>query len=805
MAFNSAERLNMSAPIKQLSDTCTAFGYRGATVVRSAGWLMERGLSSFGSGTREVMDPQLIETANILALNGMPPYVVAAGLCHFMPEQGRYPAGFTRTIPVMKAFNYLMNLPQPTKADPSTPRNYQDFILGWDRFSSTMASEPRVLFNAHMLRAAHQLARLRLQTSGGMDLMENPVVEAQIAASTAHFLMKLGMEGLAQEMTDLSFSIIDPGSYAQMVSILDMSSSYSERLSFQKYLVSVLEHSLPQRVLTLYPDQPDMGISVSSRMKSVASAYNKIRRSREIADIIGARVVLNTPYEIDSINGLTEVLNSNLSEEEKDRAVTEYQSAIRALFDYKQAFVQIALELGWEERLDRYRDYVTNPRPNGYQALQCTYTTDKGLNFEVQFRTAGMHRCAELGGASHLHYKLGEGTDSSAIQTADPMTRFRRMLRQTREDSVTYGFLFDGLAPIDRSDITGPFRIELLPGRDRASVIDLLVAAGIERPFNCQNAQRFDQLSGTARTIHPYSPIENGDMVRPIMGAKPGLSSPKVELGIASQAALSALDAAKLSRDLGVSDLEAAKKRGLSIYDSAFEAVRKRRTGRVPGSLLSGSLTVSSLVPETILARRFGFDTFESMAAVIGAKGSAPEGFETAIEQLMITLITSRDSREVTFVYDRSSGITRCILSIIAGMNANLDRANISSDRKSTTFTASIGDNADAFFDRIEGELQRTSALPIAEGRGSSSYQKEIRIRISSKHDRTGMINDIFREFLKRDCLISSISSPEPIEGEFVVDISARFLKGVTERAINNFLSALSSKVPGVDAADLVP
>jgi len=804
MAFNPATGLNMSAPIQRLSDICSGFGYRGATVIRSAAGLMERGLSSFETRTREVLGSQLIQTADILARHKMPPYVVAAGLCHFMPEQEHYPTGFANAIPVMKAFNYLMNLPQPTIPTPSTPRNYQDFIMGWDHFPSTMGTDPRTLFNAHMLRASHQLARLRLQTAGGIELMENPVVEAQIATSTAHFLMRLGMESLAQEMTDLSFSIIDPGSYAQMVSILDMSSSYSERLSFQKYLVSVLEHSLPQRVLTLYPEQPDMGISVSSRMKSVASAYNKIRRSREIADIIGARVVLITPYEIDSIDGRTEVLNSNLSEEEKERALAEYGSAISALFDYKQAFVQIALELGWEERLDRYRDYVTNPRPdNGYQALQCTYTTDKGLNFEVQFRTAGMHRFAELGGASHLHYKLGEGTDSSAIQTADPLTRFRRMLRQTREDSVTYGFLFDGLAPIDRSDITGPFRIELLPGRDRASVIDLLVGAGIERPFNCQNAQRFDQLSGTARTIHPYSPIENGDMVHPIMGAKPGLSSPKVERAIASQAARSTFEAEELCRSLGVSNLEAAKKKGRSIYDNALRAVQSRQVVRVPASRLSGS-NIRTLVPETILARKFGFDTFDNMLIVFGAKDSAPEGFEAAIQQLMITLIANKDDREATFVYNRSSGITRCILSIIAGMNVNLARVDIHSDGENTVFTASIGDRSDAFFDRIEDEILRVSEMPVADDAGSPSYQKGIRIRISSKHDRSGMISDIFREFLNRDCLISSVSAPESTEGEFVVEISARFRRGISERSINHFLSSLRSKVPGVDTVEIL-
>jgi len=118
-------------------------------------------------------------------------------------------------------------------------------------------------------------------------------------------------------------------------------------------------------------DEALRGASVTVRTKGLFSTFHKaVVRRQQVHDVLALRVVLR-------------------------RGADE-----QACFDAHHALRRVWGSLG-----GRHKDYVSAPKANGYQALHDTMVLPSGHEFELQLRTAEMHKKAEWGTAAHRTYK----------------------------------------------------------------------------------------------------------------------------------------------------------------------------------------------------------------------------------------------------------------------------------------------------------------------------------------------------------------------------------------------------------------
>ena len=177
---------------------------------------------------------------------------------------------------------------------------------------------------------------------------------------------RLGILNVKEELEDRSLHYLDPVGYEEISRML------SERAGeeFLARVSGVIEQRLVESGIE--------GATIKRRVKSIYGIYRKtIMQNKsfdEIYDIYAVRVILDTLAECYSTLGLIHDMYHPLP--------------------------------------NRFKDYISTPKPNGYQSLHTTVIGHEGIPFEVQIRTRKMDEQAEYGVAAHWKYKEGrEGHD----------------------------------------------------------------------------------------------------------------------------------------------------------------------------------------------------------------------------------------------------------------------------------------------------------------------------------------------------------------------------------------------------------
>ena len=234
----------------------------------------------------------------------------------------------------------------------------------------TMSEDIRVI----LIKIADRLHNMR--TLSSMPPAKQYKISGETQYIYAPLAHRLGLFRIKNELENLSFKHEHPDTYAQIEKKL--ANDELARNIFYDEFTSPITKKLK-----------DLGwdFRYKARIKTVYSIWKKMTTHNisfeDVFDIMALRIVF-TPKD-----GLTE----------KDQCWMLY-SAITGLY---------------KPHPERIRDWVSNPKANGYEALHVTVMATGGRWVEIQIRSERMNEIAEKGLAAHFKYKTGENDDETEL------------------------------------------------------------------------------------------------------------------------------------------------------------------------------------------------------------------------------------------------------------------------------------------------------------------------------------------------------------------------------------------------------
>ncbi len=241
----------------------------------------------------------------------------------------------------------------------------------------------------------------------------------EVYAPIAH---RLGISAIKEELEDRSLYYLDPVGYQNIRDLLKQRSD-----DFLQEVCVTIETHLAENGIAQ--------ATIRHRVKSVYGIYRKMyvqnKNFDEIYDVYAVRIILHS--------------------------VAECYTALGLIHDM------------FHPLPNRFKDYISTPKPNGYQSLHTTVIAHEAIPFEVQIRTWDMDRMAEYGIAAHWKYKAGISGGDGKLE--ERLAWVRQLLESQRSSA-------------DAADLLSDLKSDLLPEEvfaftPRGEVINLPAGATV--------------------------------------------------------------------------------------------------------------------------------------------------------------------------------------------------------------------------------------------------------------------------------------------------------------------------------------
>ena len=213
---------------------------------------------------------------------------------------------------------------------------------------------------------------------------------------------RLGLYKVKSELENLSFRFEHPDEYATIYKKLQKTQQQREVL-FEQFKAPIKEAL----------DKMGINYEIKQRVKTPYSIWNKMQNKHvtfeEIYDILAVRIIFTPKSREEEVN---ECFN-----------------------------IYVAISKIYKSHPDRLRDWLSQPKANGYQALHVTLMSKTGQWIEVQIRSDRMDEVAEQGFAAHWKYKDGledeEYTEDEA-ELNDWLRTIKEILDDPQPDAMDF-------------------------------------------------------------------------------------------------------------------------------------------------------------------------------------------------------------------------------------------------------------------------------------------------------------------------------------------------------------------------------
>jgi GTP diphosphokinase / guanosine-3',5'-bis(diphosphate) 3'-diphosphatase len=423
-----------------------------------------------GTQTRDSGDAYYshpVEVASLLADVRLDEVTIVAGLLHDVVEDTKIDIGdievrFGADVAELVDGVTKLDALEFTSKESAQAENFQKFILA-------TTSDLRVLLvkladRLHNMRTLHHRKKPESRERTARETMD---IYAPLAR-------RVGLYSLAAEMEDLAFEELNPEARRAI-------------LYRQEELAADNADDL-QRIdddLRQLMDIAGIQAKIKGRKKQPYSLWRKLERKsisfRDVADLFAFRIIVN-----------------------------DVDTCYRVLGEVHTLWACIP---------DRFRDYISVPKPNGYASLHTTVRASGNRRVELQIRTEAMDRTAEFGVAAHWGYKnksYGFDVDSARAAGLDPKANLEAFAELLQDGGDPSEFLEHAKLEMYREHVfafSPKGKLIILP----AGAMPLDFAYAVHSAVGDTTIGA--RINGEVKSLR--RPLKNGDVVDILRGKAP--------------------------------------------------------------------------------------------------------------------------------------------------------------------------------------------------------------------------------------------------------------------------------------------